>query len=59
MTTNIEKRIYNTPLLTKIELDNEISLVLLSGGDNPDEPTTGQNFKTPEYLKNDPFSNMT
>ena len=57
MTTNIEKRTYNSPLITKIALDNEISLILTSGGDNPDEPgsPTGQNSNAPDYFNNDPY----
>ena len=56
MTTNIEKRTYNSPLITKIALDNEISLILTSGGDNPDEPgLTGQNSNAPDYFNNDPY----
>ncbi len=55
MTTNIEKRTYNSPLITKIALDNEISLILTSGGDNPDEPMTGQNSNAPDYFNNDPY----
>lgn len=60
MTTNIEKRNYIAPLLTKIELDNEISLVLVSGGDDPNDPLkpTGQNMETPGFLNNDPYRNM-
>lgn len=56
MTTNIEKRSYSSPQITKIALDNEISLVLTSGTDNPDEPNiTGQNLNAPDYFNNDPF----
>ena len=56
MTTNIEKRTYNSPLITKIELDNEISLALMSADNNPEEPgVTGQNSNTPDYFNNDPF----
>jgi len=56
-TTNIEnnvRRLYQTPAIDKIRLDNEISLVLEStpeGG--PDEVLNN----TPSYFNNDPFKN--
>ena len=53
-TTNgmIEKRTYCSPVIEKIKLDNEISLVLAS-----DDPPTYENnhSKVPEFLKSDPF----
>ena len=48
------KRIYLQPQIVCIELDNEISLALESAPPaGPDETSL-----SPEYLKNDPFSNM-
>ena len=51
-TANIEKRVYTTPLIEKIKLDNEISLALESTP--PAAPGEVMN-KTPEYFNNDPF----
>lgn len=51
MNTKAEKRIYCPPVCERIKLDNEISLVLVSG--DPGDPLT-QNL-TPEYFNNDPF----
>jgi len=50
MYTKTEKRVYCTPQIDKIKLDNEISLVLMS---DPDEP--GLSSISPEYFNNDPF----
>lgn len=50
----IEKRIYNSPRIEQIKLDNEISLVLLS---DPGEPGVTSSL-TPEYFNNDPFKSM-
>jgi hypothetical protein len=47
-----EKRIYRSPIVERIKLDNEISLSLES------EPPTGPGeslSKAPEYFNNDPF----
>ena len=49
---NTEKRIYSSPTLVRIELDNEISLALESTP--PAAPGEVMN-KTPEYFNNDPF----
>ncbi len=48
----VEKRIYNTPMVVRIKLDNEISLQLES--DAPAGPEESF-FKAPEYFKTDPF----
>lgn len=53
MNTKIEKHIYQTPLIEKISLDNEISLILISG--DPGDPGASL---TPEYFKNDPFKTV-
>ena len=47
-----EKKIYNSPVIELIRLDNEISLTL----DSTDPPTFENNHsKVPEFLKSDPF----
>lgn len=48
-----KKLTYNSPLIEKILLDNEISLVLMSGDSDPGEP--GAALIIPEYFNNDPF----
>jgi hypothetical protein len=53
----IGKRIYISPALQLIKLDNEISLALQSAP--PDGPGEGGASLTPGYMKIDPFkSNM-
>jgi len=49
---NSPKRIYITPQLVRVKLDNEISLALESV--NP-KPAPGEIVKVPEYFNNDPF----
>jgi hypothetical protein len=51
-----EKQTYSSPSIERIALDNEISLILVSGdpGD-PIAPATPFVVLTPEYLNNDPF----
>ena len=61
MNTLSKKQIYNSPRIERIELDNEISLVLVSG--DPGDPSSGQDpnasLMAPEYFNNNPFkSNM-
>jgi len=53
MTANSEKRTYTTPQLMRVELDNEISLILVSGngGDDPNNP----NAYAPTHFNNDPY----
>jgi hypothetical protein len=48
------KRIYNTPAIEEIKLDNEISLALESSPPTY-EFVKGEN--APEYFNNDPFKN--
>jgi hypothetical protein len=59
MNTLTKKRIYTSPRIERIELDNEISLVLVSG--DPGDPSSGQDpnasLMAPEYFNNDPFKN--
>ena len=46
------KKVYNSPVIELIRLDNEISLTL----DSTDPPTfENNNSKVPEFLKSDPF----
>ena len=49
-----EKRMYNSPKIVRVELDNEISLALESSP--PEGPGEGASL-TPEYLNIDPFRN--
>ena len=53
-TTNdmTEKRMYNTPEIVCVELDNEIALALESTP--PEGPGDGASL-APEYMNNDPF----
>ena len=48
-----EKHRYIPPMMEKITLDNEISLVLESTP--PEGPGEGTGALAPEYFKNDPF----
>lgn len=51
-TQNKENKLYVSPLIERIELDNEISLTLDSTPPSgPGEPVVF----VPEYLNNDPF----
>lgn len=47
-----EKRMYNSPEIFCVELDNEISLALESSP--PEGPGEGASL-APEYMNNDPF----
>lgn len=51
MNTLSEKKSYSFPEIVKVELDNEISLVLVSG--NPGDPY-GSNIST-QISSNDPY----
>ena len=56
MKTNNEstnKRIYASPMITEIKLDNQISLQLTSNA--PAGPGEGAQNRLPEYFNNDPF----
>lgn len=46
------KRMYNSPEIVCVELDNEISLALESAP--PEGPGEGASL-APEYMNNDPF----
>jgi hypothetical protein len=52
-TTNKAKRAYSSPLIERVQLDNEISLALEST--TPPEGPNGTEGYAPEYLHNDPF----
>ncbi len=51
-TINI-KRVYTTPQIERVELDNEISLALESSP--PIGPNEEMPFFAPEYFNHDPF----
>ena len=46
-----KKRMYSSPRIERIQLDNEISLVLVSG--DPGDPNAS--IMTPEYFNNNPL----
>ena len=48
---NTIKQTYQSPQITEVRLDNEISLVLNS--DPPVGPEEGMNHQTPEYFNKD------
>lgn len=52
MKTMKEKRIYSSPIVERIKLDNEISLILES---TPLEGPGELASSAPEYFNNDPF----
>lgn len=52
---NLKKNKYTKPIIQRIELDNEISLVLASDANPEVDPTGGPWAKAPEYFNNDPF----
>jgi hypothetical protein len=52
MNTIIDKRVYSQPEITRVKLDNEISLALESNpAAGPDEVMNN----THDYINNDPF----
>jgi len=54
MNTIIDKRVYSQPEITRVKLDNEISLVLESNpAAGPDEVMNNAH----EYFNTDPFKN--
>jgi len=53
-TENKDSRLYVSPMIERVKLDNEISLVLESSP--PAGPDEGY-LKTPEYINIDPFKN--
>jgi len=56
MEINKEKRTYNTPQVERVELDNEISLILQSSvDDNPLEGPDEAGLLAPQHFNNDPF----
>ncbi len=54
MAHTTEKKTYKTPQIEHIELDNEISLVLMSGDSDPGDPSASL---APDYFNNNPFKN--
>lgn len=55
METTNNKSPYVAPAIDQICIDNEISLILVSG--NPGEPVA--NNTIPEYFNNEPFDRLT
>lgn len=50
---NIKKRTYTSPIVSQINIDNEISLVLVTG--HPIEPFSQSNTRLPESFHQDPI----
>ena len=53
MITTIKKQLYCTPQIERVKLDNEISLVLVSG--DPNDPHASDNSSAPEYFNTNPL----
>ena len=54
-----EKKVYSSPVLEIIKLDNEIALILASNAApaiNFDDPNCKNNLNTPDYFNNNPFA---
>ena len=49
----IQKRVYTTPAIQVVNLDNEISLQLAS--EPTPDPGEASNMSAPEYFNNDPY----
>lgn len=60
MNTRSTKQTYYSPRIEHIPLDNEISLILVSG--DPGDPSSGENpnasIMTPAYFNADPFKTL-
>lgn len=52
MNTLMKKQQYHSPQIRRINLDNEISLILISG--NPGDPHTQLKQTAPEYFNEQP-----
>lgn len=55
MNTSNEKQKYSRPQIERVQLDNEISLVLMSGEGDPGEPGA-INSTVPEYFNRNPYN---
>ena len=53
MSTTSKKQLYSTPQIERVKLDNEISLVLVSG--DPEDPYASDNSSAPEYFNSHPM----
>ena len=53
MNNTTKQQPYSTPSIERISLDNEISLILVSG--DPGDPNAPVGLLTPDYFNNDPF----
>lgn len=56
MNTQSNKQRYNSPRIEHIPLDNEISLILVSG--DPGEPNGNNSIMTPAYFNTNPFDTL-
>jgi hypothetical protein len=52
----MKKQQYDSPQIRRINLDNEISLILVSG--NPGDPFTESNIAAPEYFNQQPVKDI-
>lgn len=53
MSTTSKKQLYCTPQIERVKLDNEISLVLVSG--DPEDPYGSANSAAPDYFNTNPL----
>jgi hypothetical protein len=56
MNTTPVKHLYNSPHIQRINLDNEISLILMSG--NPGNPSPQSSTSMPEFFNNHPVKDV-
>lgn len=56
MNTVAKKQQYDSPQIRRINLDNEISLILVSG--NPGDPHAEQKQMAPEYFNQQPVKDI-
>jgi hypothetical protein len=56
MNTLAKKQQYDSPQIRRINLDNEISLILVSN--NPGDPFTESNTTAPEYFNQQPVKDI-
>ncbi len=53
---NSKKQKYQSPQITEVRLDNEISLILVSNPpDGPEEGGVGKNNEVPHFFNNEPL----
>ena len=56
MNTTLFKIEYSSPTIERINLDNEISLILMSG--NPGNPSPQSSTSMPEFFNNHPVKDV-